>query len=1252
MKSRARIWRTGGQLVLAMALVLAAAPFSMARWMTMPDGVVLDIYDTGNQNWPRKAMLFVQPPTLKEWPAAELRGLTSVADAEATGGKALQLSRGTSVTWEAEFPQPSIYQVSVYARAAADKTPARDRAFMTLQVGDARPILMQINFRGKYACVARFLFHVHDESRKQLTLGVTRGSRTDFLLERVRLIDQLGNCARRAGKARQVLTTPAELTCIRRNAASEVLPQRSAEQWQDRYEAIWRMPPSPYLPLIGTNYKLPPLNPKTGKKAQWDLYPTARVVPRYKAVDRATGDVFPSNDYAAGDLTSGPFADDGWGWMREEDRKAGNRKNTYYFVAWQTGAGHVYQPRIDSWPNLAKRVIASAKRYYETGDPSHGREAAVMLAALACHYPLLVRQVLDPKHVLTGMRWTVFSGGGAWVYGAWQAAAMRRLAEAYDQVFPFLYPSAPADVVEFVSGKVPAVRSGEGLRALIETNILQYSADQCIRRHLMGSNAGWESCLATLAAVQQDPAIVTPWLEEMWTRCMFNNTNDGGLPDLITNGHFRDGANLIGQVNYAAGTAKLGAVADVLRRLKESGGPARFDLSDPVRCPKLIAACLFPLEVRAAGGFQSNVGEGYNHPWIAIRPYPGSEADRAAVALACEVTGDRRCAWVLAKLGREGESDERWATIEKDADACGDPFLHTRTRQLPGFGLAFLESGSDETDLAKKSALIMRTSTGKGHAHADTLDIELIARGARIVPDLATRYEAICYASRGHHVVEVDEAPFVNVAVGGPDGTAWVEALDEGGWIRFCQGAGRAARQPQVKLYRRAVALVDVPGGAYFVDIFRVRGGRTHTWCFHTQFASEFKINLTPGAPRVALRRYLKTVERPGIDKKTELAAAVFGMAPPVLVTEYTCAAGVARNVPQPVRVRSRLFGVEGVPMAVARGTGKIARESAPIRFIFVRREGDDLASRWLHLVEPCGREPILAEARELPVADPDNAAALLVTTAAGRRDLLVYNDTGKVIEVGGLKTDALFACVSREREGALAGVYFYGGAEVAFGGWSSRAAQAAREATIKSVDPVANALTLDRSWSWEGLKGRTLFIGRGPHPVSFDIEGAEGGRLHLKGAARVYQSPVARVKGAIVDTELALLFKNADPVYYHGMAVANGDHTRWWRVAATPRDPEVLAKWQGKTIPTDVKAKLDCRVRLDREAALSDFPVVEGRRMIYIYEFGPGDSVRMPTAVSLQRTAAGGWKVRTNVAVTITDPKGGSIEFSATATR
>src|SRR5690606_13910074 len=63
------------------------------------------------------------------------------------------------------------------------------------------------------------------------------------------------------------------------------------------------------------------------------------------------------------------------------------------------------------------------------------------------------------------------------------------------------------------------------------------------------------------------------------------------------------------------------------------------------------------------------------------------------------------------------------------------------SRVIEGFGAVVLEDGQGEDDPRLKRAVAIRTGIGRGHAHQDTLNLEMLAHATRLAPDLGGRHE-------------------------------------------------------------------------------------------------------------------------------------------------------------------------------------------------------------------------------------------------------------------------------------------------------------------------------------------------------------------------------------------------------------------------------------------------------------------------------------------------------------------------------
>jgi hypothetical protein len=1215
------------RVCLALILLLACAGFENSHSSASPKGTRRTDYSGSAQNWALTRKLTLPPPLLETWEADALHGFKAgavVQDADAGNGRSVFLKPHTTDTlqWDLALPRAGYYSIHVWARCQGDFSGLKNRAFLEAKIG-AQTILLRVNFLDQHESIAHFNFVADEKGPRSVVLRVPDLSQIGLLIDKVELRDLFGNLARNAVKRKQVLWTSEEIQTLRKSAVVEAKPALSPEQRDKRDEELWSINPSPYLPVDsfgGYDPLVPAINPKTGKPAHWIMkdkvldnashgWPYSGGVSardRFYVEDKNTGDVFPSNDYASGDLTSGDFADSGWGWdsrnsalQTVREQKFGVNAGDYFFVA---------NSNCSAWRLLEKELVQSSDMYLKTGNADYGRDAAILFAQMAYLYPLIDFNMVSAQALTTDVRFSPYdSSVGGYVYSSWQSQAMTRMARAYDAIFPYLYPNAPQPVLDFLQKKLPSLHNGEDLRQLIETNLLQYPADQALRRHLRGAEGVWETAVATLATVQQDPKTTGPWLHELWTRAWMGNVNEGGLPDAITNEGLRDGCPNIGQPNYASHWQTLALIADLLNRYVQAGGDPKYDLSDPLRYPKVLAATTFPLQVRGAGGFQSDAGEGYTSPRDAIRPYPekmDQPQQRAAYRIAFEKLGDARAAVMLTLLGRTTEPDELWSRIEKAAAPYGgNPFLFNATRALNGFGLIYLEAATQATNLAKKRALAMRTSVAFGHGHADALDIEMYAHGIRAVPDLGLRYTTPdTKASRLHNVVEVDGKDFVN----GPSnasGTSWADHLQDAGWIRFAEAHSRAATLPQVKTFRRAVAMVDVDEyNSYAFDIFSVSGGKQHTWCFHGPLYKDFTINTPLSQATGPWQSYLKGYTNPQS-----------GEAPDVLETDWTAQQG------EDVHVRSRLFGVGKLPVATGDSTS-----FKDIKFLYVRRnsETDNLSSRWLQLIETYQSTPFIKATRDLSTPE---VAALEIELMDGRRDIVFYDPSPGATRhlpgtPGAIEFSGRFGSVRFAADGALEKMYLLGGTLLRVKGRELRIPQAEQTAKILNVN-----YEQDRVWLDQPLKnasGRMAVIAAAPRTAAFDVAKLEmdGRAVTFTGTARVYGSPLEAVKGDTIQFALPLSQRRADPDYYDGMTLTNEAHDKFWHVRST----------------LDNKS-----VKLDAPAQDSDFTDSDGdgRREVFIYEFGPGETLRLASYASATREG-GGYKVESDVDAKVTEQR------------
>jgi hypothetical protein len=182
------------------------------------------------------------------------------------------------------------------------------------------------------------------------------------------------------------------------------------------------------------------------------------------------------------------------------------------------------------------------------------------------------------------------------------------------------------------------------------------------------------------------------------------------------------------------------------------------------------------------------------------------------------------------------EAEQLAGDIQKDVETFGE--LQFESENLTGFGLAVLREGQHKKNNPKQYDTWMyygRSNTA--HSHLDMLQLGIDTYGFNMGPDLGypeatgfqpNRYEWI-KATISHNTVVVNGESQKGVYVGKPlhfDSTDRVKLMDVDGSVAY----------DETDIYRRTAVTVAVDDTiGYTLDFFRIRGGDSHTYSFHTQ---------------------------------------------------------------------------------------------------------------------------------------------------------------------------------------------------------------------------------------------------------------------------------------------------------------------------------------------------------------------------------------------------------------------------------
>ena len=151
---------------------------------------------------------------------------------------------------------------------------------------------------------------------------------------------------------------------------------------------------------------------------------------------------------------------------------------------------------------------------------------------------------------------------------------------------------------------------------------------------------------------------------------------------------------------------------------------------------------------------------------------------------------------------------------------------------LGGRGVAILRSGRGHTG----RAALLRYGPSLNHGHFDDLNINFYALGRELTYDLGyslgSAHVQTSWAKQtaSHDLVVVNEKRQMIAPGGGGSAHFYVDAAP----VRAVEASSEASYASEcVTDYRRTLALVDIPGGSYLVDIFRVAGGTRHDLMWH-----------------------------------------------------------------------------------------------------------------------------------------------------------------------------------------------------------------------------------------------------------------------------------------------------------------------------------------------------------------------------------------------------------------------------------
>jgi len=968
-----------------------------------------------------------------------------------------------------------------------------------------------------------------------------------------------------------------------------------------------------------------------------------------------------------------------------------------------TIANAVSQRIGDFQERLSGRAVhwaGLAAFYHYTGDREAARDAAMALVRWAYILPTLDVSRLSLNSAIVGRTRDLNWGGK----DQWTSRRLTRseaglyavgYLTAYDQLYDFIRDNE--ELAQAVNRYIPWIRTSQDLMTFLDMNLLQYTAKRQARWYMHNHDL-----FATVMAVG-NTEFTRPWMEYLFRETWEYPQARAGMPDYAITSTQRDGTSYIGSWYYAMDGGAAMRYAEKTASYIARGGDRKYDLSDLRRFPKALTGCYFQIEGRVAGLHPLGIGD-VNGPNLPYGHWFDLGAPEHQARLGWKWSRDPRFAYVLANyFGPKGETQAEWAEIQKAAQGVPNPWFSQRSRVLSNWA-GILEAGTQHTDFRFRRAAMVRVGYGWGHQHDDTLDLVLWCHGVihaaeggerpeqRQLGDVHSPPDQKSYI---HNVVEVDGDG--SHRSGNWRGHSWVRTLKDTAGARYLMAESYPSiNHPNVSLFQRQVALVDVDEGtplekqpsepkefhpsfrlppvakrpdAYVFDVFRVRGGKRHTYCFHGCEEDEFTTNAVNVRP-VGFTYGDKADDSPEaryLNKFVVAASKTVGIAPEILqatwrlqrggdAIELTLPEKDAAGKDQPVvkkrmnrhntearilganydanapRKYTRLYLFEHPGIKVLTGKWVASSPNVTLQCLFAQKDGEEgMESVFPAIIEMYEGQPCIASVRSVAVADNKQdalrAVAVEVTLTDGRKDICFAD--GRPEQVRTLKVQDQECQVRGEfafflMDGAgLRQATLVGGNQLDVPGLHIFAEVTERRGRIVEVDYFARKATVEglRIANPALLRGTSMEVGQPDHRTSYMIEDAsvEGGRtiLYFRKGMDFYSSRVVSVDEARREVRCGLGFPTDDGVVYPGMSrslvASNEALTKFWRAEylGGSREDGYVFRLSGAPVTA------------------ADFGEKGGLR---IWEFGVGDEVRIPTHVSLRRNEDGTWTSEADV--------------------
>ena len=872
-------------------------------------------------------------------------------------------------------------------------------------------------------------------------------------------------------------------------------------------------------------------------------------------------------------IQRGDYPDDGWGWVAPNGER-------YWLVAY---ACHWHWNRY-----ILPGLRSCAQAYVLTGDERYAHKAAATLARIAEVYPAMEYESQSRYGSLVGHY------PGKILNHIWETGTVRGLAEAYDAVWSTI------DSDTLLQQELG--RSGEEIRAAIESRLLEEAIDGVLQHKIEGNYGMHQSALAALVAVRQNAPSA-----ELLTSILDRTGSAGpyeGVRFALYNWVHRDGVPYETSPGYNFGwVSNLDELARIVAR-------AGIDLFAEPMFSRLmhwpydltVNSQFMPAEGDAGDIRHGKHGRSFDVYYDAFQHYGGGD-----FASMFEQSGG------LSSPFRTYDSLFLPSLKQPLEEAlAAHPRQPEPTRVLDGYGMAILNNPVETVGVQHYYGW------RGGHSHRDGLTFDLYAHGQPVTPDTGypdfmNSFVAGIYswskATIAHNTVTIDAKQQTGNAGGqvrGFGASPTVQYID----------VEAPGNYPACREYRRALTLVSTDEqNGYLLDVFRCGGGTQHDYSLHGTVGQTEVLQGSFSAPQTQGTLAGENVEVGQLYDDPVLGApgykGGFGgyvgsgfqhlVRPRRQTDQGPVTIQVTPETDPKTRLRVHLLPQAGQQAILAEAQISPLKHPEMLPYLLARRTGENLQSTFVSVLEPFAAEPLLTGVEALP-CDGDGVA-LKVQRADGFDVILQARDGAQVRHAGGLlASDAPLTVARFTADGAWRQLVAYGGTTATVAG-RTKALRGVATGEVTAVDPKANTITV----RWDGqapatdeLIGHELFCGNAQRDNLFRVTAAEpaggGLRLTLEASLLCGRGRVTGVAddGHSLTTDTAFKFLAT----YPGMRLLNEQQEGF----------QPLVSCDHTTFRTSPDSP---------PLAVGD-PDEDGLTTFWVCVLGPGDRVRLPRTTIL----------------------------------